>query len=288
MPRVAALFEPPLVIIPQTPGETRDRPKAYLSERSGVAFSQSFYGFSTAGYSDAKGLARLLYLLTHSLLWHHYFLTHSSRIGASYRTILKEDLEGFPFPNPAALTSAQQGRIESLVQQVLKSRDKPWNDVDQLVFEIYGLSSHDATVIRDTVRFGAPYRSARQPAALPPGQADINEFCRYLTEMLQPFLKGVNGALKAAAIPAQAGTGSPPWRFVALTLSKAFAAVSPALLSDVMQEANRTAASRVIVVLPEGGLLIGLLNQIRFWSQSRARLCALHIVRQHLGAFRRK
>jgi hypothetical protein len=55
-----------------------------------------------------------------------------------------------------------------------------------------------------------------------------------------------------------------------------------------MREANRAAASRVIMVLPQGGLLIGLLNQLRFWSQSRARLCGLHIVRQHLGAFRRK
>ena len=62
--------------------------------------------------------------------------------------------------------------------------------------------------------------------------------------------------------------------------------ISPVLLTRVMQEANRTAASRVIMALPQGGMLIGLLNQLRFWSQSRARLCGLHIVRQHLGMFR--
>ena len=46
-PRDAALYDPPLVIVPQTPGQTRDRPKAYLSEKHAIAFSKSFYGYST-------------------------------------------------------------------------------------------------------------------------------------------------------------------------------------------------------------------------------------------------
>jgi len=287
-PREATLYTPPLVIVPQAPGETRDRPKACLSERRAIAFSKSFYGYSAAGCRDAEGLARLLFLVIHSLLWHHHSLTHSSRIGASYRTILKEEIDSFPFLNPATLTAAQRRRVENLVKQLLTTHDKPWSEIDEFVFDLYGLSPHDATIVRDTARFGAPYRSARLPAARPPAQANIDAFCRYLAEMLQPFLKDVSGDVGITPIPAQVCGWNPPWRFIVLEIGSPSVKVSPAFLSGVMQDANRTAASRVIMTLPQGGLLIGLLNQLRFWSQSRARLCGLHIVRQCLSAFRQK
>ena len=53
-----------------------------------------------------------------------------------------------------------------------------------------------------------------------------------------------------------------------------------------MQEANRTSASRIVVNAPGGkGLLLGLLNQKRWWTISRARLCGQHLLREHLGVF---
>ena len=287
-PAKSALYAAPLVIIPQAPGETRDRPKAYLSENRDIAFSKSYYGYSTSGYPDAINLARMLYLITHSSLWQHYYLTHSSRIGASYRTILKEELATFPIVDITKMTSDQKRRAVSLARQLLSDDTKPWSEIDQLVFELYGLSSYDVTTVVDTVRFGSPYRSAREPAARPPPKADYDRFCDYLEEMLRPFLKGNGRELHVTPIaPGPAGSGV-SWRFVKLTPFGAAMDISPALLSKIMREANRTAASRVIMVLPQGGLLVGLLNQLRFWSLSRARLCGLHIVRQHLGALRRE
>ena len=287
-PREAVLYKPPLVIVPQTPGQRRDRPKAYLSEKHAVAFSKSFYGYSTAGHDNPKGLAQLLYLVIHSQLWHHHYLTHSSRIGASYRTFLKEDLDDFSFPNPKALTAFQWRRVKHLTEELHGDDDKPWEEVDELVFDLYGLNSHDATVIGDTVRFGAPYRSARLPAEQPPQRADVDAFCGYLVDMVQPFVKGARAELYAAEVTGHSEVWESPWRFVSLTLHRTPVEISRTFLSSVMQEANRTAASRIVMVLPHGGLFIGLLNQLRLWSQTRARLCGLHIVRQHLSAFRRK
>ena len=274
--------------MPQTPGQTRDRPKAYLSEKHAIAFSKSFYGYSTEGHDNPNGLAQLLYLVVHSQLWHHHYLTHSSRIGASYRTFLKEDLDNFPFPNPKVLTASQWRHVNRLAEELCGDDDKLWEEVDELVFDLYGLNSHDATVIGDTVRFGAPYRSARLPAERPPQPADVDAFCRYIVDMIQPFVKGTHAELCAAEITEQSEAWRSPWRFVSLTLHGTPVEISPAFLSSAMQEANRTAASRIVMVLPKGGLFIGLLNQLRFWSQSRARLCGLHIVRQHLSAFRRR
>ena len=287
-PRNAALYNPPLVIVPQTPGQTRNRSKAYMSENYALAFSKSFYGYSTAQHHNPKGLAQLLYLVVHSQLWHHHYLTHSSRIGASYRTFLKEDLDGFPLPDPEALTESQWRRINRLAQKLCGDEDDPWEEVDDLVYDLYGLNAHDAAVIGDTVRFGAPYRSARLPAERPPQRADVDAFCRYLVDMLQPFAKSPSAELYAAEVGGHSGTRLSPWRFVALTPHREPVEIGRPFLSKVMQEANRTATSRILVVLPQGGLFIGLLNQLRFWSKSRARLCGLHIVRQHLGAFRHR
>ena len=286
-PRDASLYKPPLVIVPQTPGENQDTPKAYLSEKHAVAFSKSFYGYSTAGHDNPEGLARLLYLVVHSRLWRHHYFTHSSRIGASFRTFLKEDLDGFPFPNPKTLTSFQWRRVDRLAQELPGNDFNVRKEVDKLVLDFYGLNAHDATVISDTVRFGAPYQSARLPAEKPPQRNDVEAFCRYLVNMIQPFVKGLGAELCAAEPGGQTETTLAPWRFISLTPQNSQVEIPPSFLLDVMQEANRTAASRILMVLPQGGLFIGLLNQLRFWSQSRARLCGLHIVRQHLSAFRR-
>jgi len=104
--------------------------------------------------------------------------------------------------------------------------------------------------------------------------------------MVQPFIRGPNRLLQVFPLELTPKVWNSPWRFVSATLKGMEVAVSAEFLSDVMREANRTAASRVVVVLPQGGLLVGLLNQLRFWSLSRARLCGLHIVRQQLEAFR--
>lgn len=285
-PRDPALFKPPLVIVPQTPGDKQERPKAYLSESHAVAFSKSFYGYSTAGHDRPKRLARLLFLIVHSQLWRHHYLTHSSRIGASYRTLLKEDLDGFPIPDPKFLTSSQWRSVDRLAKELRGHDFKSWREVDELAFDLYGLNAHDATVIGDTVRFGAPYRSARLPAERPPEQADVDAFCRYLVDMVQPFATGTKRELRSAEPSAHSETTLSPWRFISLTPYRTPVEIPPSFLLDVMQEANRTAASRILMVLPQGGLFIGLLNQLRFWSQSRARLCGLHIIRQHLSAFR--
>ncbi|MCK1477913.1 N-6 DNA methylase [Bradyrhizobium sp. 197] len=287
-PREPELYKAPLVVIPQAPGETRDRPKAYLSASRPIAFSKSYYGYSTNGYRDADLLARLLYLVVHSELWQHFYLTHSSRLGASYRTILKEELDRFPFLEPSALGTSERQQIRTLSSQLMANQVKPWEKIDQLIFSLYGLSAHDIDVVRDTVQFGLPYKSARDPAALPPDKNDCDRFCRYLHGMLQPFVQPTIGELRIEPLNELTDTWMPSWRFITLAPAHAASDVSSTLVSKVMREANRTAASRVIMVLPQQGLLIGLLNQRRFWSKSRARLCGLHIVRQHLRAFRHR
>jgi len=284
-PRSQRLYAPPLVIVPQTPHESRVQPKAFISRRSAIAFSKSSYGFSAATSADGQVLASALYLAVHSTLYHHFCLMRSSRQGASFRTILKEDLEAFPFPDPSRLTAVEKRRIVELAEALETRATKPWDEIDDLIFTLYGLDEHDASVVRDTVAFCGPYRSVREPAQQGSEPEDLEAFRSYLEDMLQPLF-GVTGQRVVVTVqPARAGEWNPPWRFVSVTLADDQLPDVQNLLARLMVDANKTGASRIVLRVPNGGLLVGILNQRRFWTRSRARLCSLHIERHHLDAF---
>jgi len=288
MPRHERLYEQPLLIVPQSPGEDRNSPKSYLSMAKAICFSKSYYGFSAAGHPDREMLVSLLYLITHSLLFNYFCLMVSSRLGAERRTFIKVDLEAFPFPGVAKLTGKGKRRILSLADALEKTRvaDKStWDAIDRFVFKLYGLDDDDATVVRDTLAVGAPYQSVRGPAELPPSVEEAKSFCSYLEDMIQPSFEAVGQRVSVDQLPAAEGQWHAPWRFISVTLNSDKLPGLDNLIVGLMKEANRAAASRVVMRVPNRGLLIGILNQLRFWTQSRARLCGLHLLRQCLDAF---
>lgn len=285
MPRNPELYKPPLAIVPQAQGEDRDTPKAFLSLTSSLAFSKSFYGFSAAGAEQGDTVSALIYLLVHSLLFQHFCLMRSSRQGASYRTILKEDIESFPFPDPRRLPSKLRARILNLARS-LERDEQPWDEIDELIFEICGLDEHDEVVVRDTVTYCGPYRSVRERAESPITPDNSKSFCEYLEAMMQPLFGLTDQRVVVQPVDQDPGWGIPAWQFVTVAMSNQGLMNWKGFLTKVTAEANKTGASRVVVRIPQaGGLLIGILNQQRFWTRSRAWLCSLHIEQDHLNAF---
>jgi hypothetical protein len=209
----------------------------------------------------------------------------SSRLGAERRTFIKVDLESFPFPDPYSLTPAQKRRILALADALETRAAKPWDELDRLVFKLYGLDNDDATVVKDTLTVGAPYQSARRPAEQPPSPNEAETFRSYLQDMLQPSFDVVGERVSVELCPIVKGEWEPSWRFVSIATSGDEFPVTDEIVRGLMAEANRTAASRVVLRVPEGGLLLGVLNQRRFWTRSRARLCGVYLLRQHLDAF---
>ncbi len=284
-PRDKRLYAPPLLIVPQTPGEGRDHPRSYMSRQTAICFSKSYYGFSAAGRSEGEVLASLLYLITHSLLFHYFCLMVSSRFGAERRTFIKVDLESFPFPDPEELDPAQKHRILDLADRLETQTPKPWEEIDNFIFNLYGLDEDDATVVRDTLAVGAPYKSVRGPAEQPAKQPEAATFRSYLEDMLQPAFEIAGQRVHVELLPAAKGEWDPLWRFLGITLQGDKLPAAEALIGSLMDLANRAAASRVVMRVPEGGLLLGILNQRRFWTMSRARLCGVYLMRHHLDAF---
>jgi hypothetical protein len=209
----------------------------------------------------------------------------SSSQGAGYRIFLKEDLEAFPFPDPRDLPDAQRRRIAELTKALELEANKPWKEIDDFIFEIYGLDDDDAAVVRDTVAFCGPYQSVRDRAEEPVPSEEVEGFRRYLEDMLQPLFGAANQTVVVSSQPQDTGEWFPSWRFVSATTQGTELPKMQTLLPRLMREANKTGASRVTLRLPGGGLLVGILNQRRFWTTSRARLCSLHIERDHMSAF---
>jgi hypothetical protein len=279
------IYRPPLVIIPETPRESRFEPKAFVSWSEAIAFSRSNYGYSAAASRAGKELVSTLYLAVHSLLYQYFCLMRSSRQGASFRTILKEDLDEFPFPDPGELGVADKVRMVALAEALEKGETKPWDEIDDFIFRLYGLDEHDARVVRDTVEFCGPYQSVRQAAEEPVPPGELGVFCQYLEDMLQPLF-GVAGQRVVVSIEQQdAPEWFPAWQFFSVTLAGDQLGDTQGLMARLMLDASKTGASRITVRVPDTGLLVGILNARRFWTRSRARLCSLYIEQHHMDAF---
>ena len=147
---------------------------------------------------------------------------------------------------------------------------------------MFDLTKAEQQVVADTVTFNGPYAVVREQAMRSVPNDETAAFVRTLETAIQPFFKAVGQKVKAVLVPRLEGDWRQPWAFVTLLLDGDSWKASNTLVASLIGEASASAASRLVMPLPKGGLIIGLLNKRRFWTQSRARLCALHIAEEHL------
>jgi hypothetical protein len=285
MPRTEALYQPPLVIIPQSPGEDREAARAFVSSEP-LAFSQSHYGYSCVGHPEANSLAALLYLLPHSTLFSYFCLMTSRRTGFDRQTFNKEEFDALPFPDVATLPPPMKTALQKLAHRLEHDVCKPWEEIDALIFDLYRLDDDAQQTIHDTLFSAAAYRRQGREALERTTRASREPFVRTFQALLEPYFEVCGQHVVVDEPQNQPDEWVQPWHFVTVSRTGENIPVNVALLRRAMQEANRTAASRIVVNAPGGkGLLLGLLNQKRWWTISRARLCGQHLLREHLSVF---
>lgn len=279
------LYQSPLVIIPKAPGDDPYSPKAYLSTQA-LAFSQSYYGYSCAGHPDEQTLASLVFLLAHSTLFRYFALMVSVSQGADHMIFTKQDFDALPFPDLAELPAATKATIRSLAQRLQNDASKPWREINEFIFRLYGLDADLVQVAEDTLFATASYRKAGKAALDRTTRDKRAGFVTILRDELEPYFDvcGEHAAVRAAEF--QPDTWREPWFFLAVSRESDLVPINPNLMRKAMEAANQRGCSRIIVHAPgKRGLLIGLLNQRRWWTVTRARLCAQHIIRERLAAF---
>ena len=281
------LYAPPLLIVPESPGSSLNSPKSWVVLNP-VVFSKSYYGFSANGSRVADCAIALLHLITHSEMFKYYVLMTSSRMGAERRTFLKESIDKFPFPVLDQFSEDQRRRSIELSKQLETASDKPWREINDFIFDLYGLDKYDRQAVMDTLEIAPPYKEARDRANGIPTRKEREAFYAELQRLLAPSFAVTDETVTAYEVVAKRSDILAPWYFFAISASNSPPVLSQAtqkrLIAQISQTATETGCSRVIVH-EDGALLVGIIGQYRYWTLSRARLCALDILRNHLDVF---
>jgi hypothetical protein len=287
-PRKSAIYDPPLVLIKQAPGEDRANGRALLAfER--IAFNESFNGYSGAGHASAEQLVRYLHLFVHSNIWQYYLLLTSPEFGAERRRARKSDLDKCPLMPFEALTQNQRRELNRLSKFLELGNALPWDEIDQFFARLYGLQDRDFQVIKDTLSVAMPYESARTRACRPPTERERNAFVAALKEPIDPLVSLNAHRLNVERIKLKdsAKRVDLPFHILVLSSDRKRVANPEAITVDVLAKivhiADQTGATHIVI--PESGsLVVGIYNQYRYWTPSRARLLAGDIIRYHLDA----
>lgn len=286
-PRDPELYVPPLLIVPEAPGYSALTPKSWIA-RDPMVFSSSYYGFSANGSEEAEAAIAFLHLITHSELFRYHVLMTSSKMAAERRTFLKENLERFPFPALDLFSANQRQRAITLSKKLETAPSKPWQEINEYIFDLYGLDEYDRQVVKDTLEVAPPYKEARDRANSAPVKNDRNAFHTELQRLLAPSFAVTDETVSVDEVEIAKQDHVSPWYFFSIFSTNKSAGLTQAtrneLISQIAKEANISGCSRVIVH-EEGCLLVGIIGQYRYWTLSRARLCALDILRNHLDQF---
>ncbi len=287
MPRCIELYTPPLLIVPESPGGDLFSPKSWII-RSPIVFSKSYYGFSAYGCESSDLNIALLHLITHSELFRYNVLMTSSRMGAERRTFLKENLDKFPFPTHNCLSKNQKLNIINLSKQLETAANKPWREINDFIFDLYGLDKYERQVVQDTLEVAPPFKEARDRANSIPTKQERDAFYSEVQRMLAPSFAVTDETVSVDEIAITKSTTSPPWHSFSISASsgptKLTQLAQKRLISLISAEANKKGCSRAIVN-ENRALIIGVIGQYRYWTLSRARLLAIDILRHHLDTF---
>jgi hypothetical protein len=285
MPRRKELFQPPLVIIPKAPGDDPFGVQAYIADRP-LSFSKAYYGYSCAGLEEGTLLASLIFLVMHSTAFRYFSLMCSSSLGVDRMILTKGDIDHFPFPDYKTLPAAKKAIIRNLAHRLQHDAQKPWEEINRFIFGLYGVDPDAVQVATDTLFAAASYRRAGK-AALERTTHDTRvPFVSGLSEALEPYFEVCDERVAVREAEFQPNDWREPWFFLTVSRDSEIVSVSPALMRKALEFANKRGTSRIIVhASGKRGLLLAMLNQCRWWTRTRSRLCAQHIIRQHLGAF---
>jgi hypothetical protein len=285
-PRKKAIYEPPLVLVKEAPGIDRSRGWALLSLDK-ICYNESFFGYSAAGHAQGELLVRYLQLFVHSSVWLHYALLTSAKFGAERRRFYKADLDECPIIPLDELTDKQRHAIRTLSARLIAEEKGVFSDIDSFFGSLYGLDELDLEVVRDTLDVCLPYDESRKRACQTPTNAETETFRRRLESVLHPFFKVLGKKLHVTVCKpddAQLKT-KVPFNVLLVSQHGRVIAEPDALFHDmILRLADDTGATRILQPV-DGGLLLGILSQYRYWTPSRARLLGAEIVRQHMHAF---
>lgn len=283
------IYNGPLLLIHKSPPADLQRIQMAVCDND-LIYSESWYGFSAKGVSNAESLIRYLALVLGSRIAMWMSLITSGEFGFEREVIEKSIVEGIPIPPFESLEQDRVKEAEDLFARLNKQGGKIWPEVDAWVAKLYGLGERDLTVIYDTLQFNLPYAANREMAQSPPSTGQIKIYCRTLETELTRFAQRFQCKVYVDSIE---GLQSSPWQVLHVTICRDVEAEDKSFSSSPDAKLFTAVADRmsaVEIILDEGDhrLTIALLAQARYWSETQARLAAQRIIWTRPELFRER
>ncbi len=280
------VYRGPLALVEKSPSPQRSDGRALLCLED-VAYNQSFYGYSAAGHGEAELLVRYLQLFVHSQLWLHYALLTSAKLGVERPNVYKADLDDFPLIPLERLSEEQCATVRAFSQRLVDGDASVFTELDAFFDALYGLDHLDSEVIRDTLEVRDPHDELGKRGSTSPTSQECSKFRGRLERVVRPFFKVLGKEVQVSVWKPDDAflRKKAPYGILLIGVRDRMPAEPDKLFRDtILQLADDTGATRVIQQV-DGGLLVGILNQYRYWTPSRARLLGAEIVRQYMGVF---
>lgn len=279
--RPRELFRGPLLLVGESPPVQYGRIRTSVAPHD-VVFTQSYHGYSTRTHEYGDELARYLALIIGSkiALWHA--LITSGRFGFEREVVEKFVIDELPIPPFEKLSKADRAAAASLFDALVEKDDEAaWQRVDRWADSLFGLTSDDGETIADTLDYRLPFAANRKIGQKTVGASQFTAFKTKLETELFPWAQRFNQSFTVDIVPSPHIS---PWHFVRLAGAESREMIK---VNDIWMRAVRVAdelsATEIIYVDEEGGgLVIGRLNQARYWTRSQAKLVARRVIWDHI------
>lgn len=279
MPRRKEIYLPPLLLVSEAPGPTKEsvRARVVLDSQS-VAYTESFYGFSASGHPDGDLLVRYGLVIFNSSLFVFRALMKSSKFGAERRALLLEDVLDFPVVPFDLLTSEEKSEVMALSDGLLRGpQNDDWERLESWVYKLYDLCDTDRQLVADTLGTRLPYSKTRRYATSAPTQSEAEEYVSAIEKALKPMFSLAGCDINCQLSPLH----YPPWIFFDVFVAGTDVATSHVDISALIAKvANQQGATRLVLHANERHIRIAVLAQRRYFTKTRSRSMVFYLVNQ--------
>lgn len=269
-PRSPEIYRGPLLLLRESPKSDRTI-RGALFAAADVAYRKGFIGLSAFNKPELAGLMDLIYVVSYSDLFLYHQLLTSPKFGVERDSSLQKDLMEFPLVREELVKPNQWKKLRA-VSAALREGNVDWSDLDMLVFDLHGLSAPDRQLVRDTLEMELPFTDVSKNATAATNAEMREMFCREVLSIMTPLVDG----LRLKELSARPIDG---WVFIEMGLipTSDENTVTTSDLADLVTFAQSYWSTRILIKLKDR-MVIGLLDQKRYWTTTEARCLALDLV----------
>ncbi|NJZ81777.1 N-6 DNA methylase [Ralstonia solanacearum] len=268
-PRAPEIYRGPLLLLRESPRPERAL-RGALFTPTDVAYRESFIGLSAFGKPELAGLIDLIYVVSYSDLFLYHQLLTSPKFGVERDSSLQKDLLDFPLIREETLTSKQRQKLREVATK-LRERRVNWQELDELVFDLHGLSTADRQLVHDTLAMELPFTDVSKQATAPTSAVIRQQFVDTVAKLIGPFVD--SDQAKVAELQARPIHG---WVFIEIGAPETSCqeSVLASDLAHLVTFAESYWSTRIKIKLKDRTIL-GLLDHMRYWTPTEARSLAL-------------